>query len=744
MIKRITELLRVFYDRHAPDAVKNPQSPDYWNEKILYMFVLISIPVGLFVFVAGVPVSIMKGDWFVVIASLAGYPACIIVFLFPGMKYLIRAMTACFIVYFLGLSLILDVGPFIGTREYFFAFSILASFLLGWAGVIFSIMINILTFAAISVLVYTGFWSNQLNLESPLREWFMIVVDLIFINISTTALITLFFKRIKKSDTAAKEYSTLLLAERETLAESNKKLEAEMEVRQAITMALKDSEEKYRTILETIKDAYFEVDLKGNFTFVNNALRNKLGYDYTQLIGLNYRSYMDDVNADKLELIFEKVYSNGESSPTFEIDVRRRDGSLITVSVLVSLLTGKDGSAIGYQGIARNITEHKEMEKRLQRAEKMEAVGTLAGGVAHDLNNTLFGVVGYPELLLMKMKGDDPLRAPLIEIKKSGEKAVAIVQDLLTLARRGVETREVVNLNSVIDDYLNSIEFRNMKTFHPGVNLTTVLDPGLLNISGSPIHLTKTIMNLVSNAAEAIDADGRITISTMNCNLDDEKGANRLLEGDYILLKIEDTGEGIDAEDLDRIFEPFFTKKKMGRSGTGLGMAVVWGTVQDHGGHIEVRSTKGEGTTFMIYLPITREDITEKNDTVSLECYRGNGQRVLIIDDVAVQRDVATRMLRMMNYTVDSVDSGESAVEYIKNNRVDIVLLDMIMRPGIDGLETYRRIKEINPDQKAVIASGFSENDQVAETLKLGAGSFIRKPYSMVSLLSVIKDELER
>ena len=240
----------------------------------------------------------------------------------------------------------------------------------------------------------------------------------------------------------------------------------------------------------------------------------------------------------------------------------------------------------------------------------MEAIGTLAGGVAHDLNNILSGIVSYPELLLMDLPEDSPLRKPIETIKKSGEKAAAIVQDLLTLARRGVETTEVVNLNQIVTDYLGSPEFSKLQLNHPGITTRTRLDDDLLNIVGSPVHLSKTVMNLVTNAAEAMPDGGTIVIRTENRYLEAETvGYESAVTGDFVTLTVSDAGIGIPPEEMERIFEPFYTKKAMGRSGTGLGMAVVWGTVKDHRGHIDIRSAVGRGTDIALYFPATRRKV---------------------------------------------------------------------------------------------------------------------------------------
>jgi signal transduction histidine kinase/ActR/RegA family two-component response regulator len=391
----------------------------------------------------------------------------------------------------------------------------------------------------------------------------------------------------------------------------------------------------------------------------------------------------------------------------------------------------------------RTEAERRDLEKKLHNSEKMEAIGTLAGGVAHDLNNILSGIVGYPDLMLMKLPQDSELRKPLLTIQGTGKKAAAIVLDLLTLARRGVAVSEVINLNQVISQYLKSPEYNRLISYHPGVEIDTRLESRLLNISGSPVHLSKTVMNLVSNAAEAMPRGGKLSISTENRYIDRPvKGYDKVEPGDYVIVEFRDTGIGISPGDIDKIFEPFYTKKKMGRSGTGLGMAVVWSTVKDHSGYIDLKSIEEKGTTFTIYFPVCREEIPDDKSPLDLRAYKGRGESILVVDDVEEQREIAAVMLKELGYSVTSVSSGEAAVEYIKDNPTDLILLDMIMDPGIDGLETYSRILELFPGQKAVLASGFSKTDHIKEAQRLGAGSYLKKPYTLEALGLSIKKEL--
>jgi signal transduction histidine kinase len=393
----------------------------------------------------------------------------------------------------------------------------------------------------------------------------------------------------------------------------------------------------------------------------------------------------------------------------------------------------------------RTEQERRILEEKLQHARKMEALGLLAGGVAHDLNNILVGLVTYPDLLLMGLPPDSPLQQPLVTIKESGERAAAVVQDLLTLARRGVQTETVLSLNDTVRDYLKSLEFATLTMAHPQVAFETGLAPDLLNIRGSAAHLGKALTNLMTNSIEAVgDHPGRVTINTENVTVDTLLNAYETIPpGDYALVSVNDTGTGIAPDDLARIFEPFYTKKVMGRSGTGLGLAVVWGTVKDHKGFMDVHSKIGEGTRFTIYLPAVHEDVKSTCLPEAADAWHGRGETILVVDDEKQQRELAQEILSYLGYVAKTAASGQEAINYLKRHTVDLVLLDMIMTPGMDGLEAYRSILQIRPGQKAIIASGFSESKHVAEAIALGAGAYLRKPYSVAILGQTVRKTLD-
>ncbi|MCP4690998.1 MAG: PAS domain S-box protein, partial [Desulfobacterales bacterium] len=510
--------------------------------------------------------------------------------------------------------------------------------------------------------------------------------------------------------------------------------------------ALSESEQMYRTLFDNAGDAIFLHDMGRVFLDVNAAACARHGYSREEFLKMAPRDL--DLPGSK-NRIPERIKKIREVGHTIRETIQtRRNGSTIRCELNSKIIdyNGKPAALT----IARDLTEReraeeekKRIEDQLQNARKMEALGALAGGVAHDLNNILSGLVSYPELLVMELPEESPIYEGIRLMQKSGERAAAIVEDLLTLARRGVVVSDVVGLNRIITEHLESPEHIRLRSHHPDVLVETDLDPDLFNIKGSPIHLSKTLMNLVSNAAEAMPDGGVVAISTRNRYLDKPvKGYDDVQSGDYATLTVSDQGAGILPVDMERIFEPFYTKKVMGRSGTGLGMAVVWGTVKDHDGYIDIRTGEGRGSRFTLYFPITREEPAIELSAISMSDFMGRGERIVAVDDVEEQRVILSGMLKTLNYSAVMFADGEEAAEYMKTHAADLLILDMIMDPGVDGLETYRRIIEHHPGQKAVIVSGFSETERVREAQRLGAGAHVKKPYMLKTIGPAIRKEL--
>ena len=529
----------------------------------------------------------------------------------------------------------------------------------------------------------------------------------------------------------------------------NEKLKTEISERMKGQRSLRKSEEKYRLIVDNASEGM--IILQDNIVvFVNNFMIKTSGFTHAELV---HKNFIDFVHLDDRKSVYNglRKYLKDEQV-NGELECRLMDKRGNYRWVRCHCVTTEWNGRRALLAFTYEINDYKkaeeekaELRKKLERARKMEAIGTLAGGVAHDLNNVMIGIVSYPDLLLMQLSEDSPLRKPVLTMKKTGEKATAIVQDLLTLARRGVGVADVTCINAIISDYLRSPEFEKMLSFHPDVTVETDLAPDPSNIVGSPVHLSKTIMNLVSNAAEAMPSGGIIGITTKNENVASPiMGYENVEQGEYSVISISDTGIGFSPDDRERIFEPFYTKKVMGRSGTGLGMAVVWGTVKDHHGYIDVRSIQGKGTTVTLYFPQTTNKAAHKKINISWDNYRGNGESILVVDDVLEQREFACTALSQLGYTVSAVSSGDEAIEYVKKDAPQLLILDMIMDPGIDGLETYKQILNFNPGQKTILISGFSETDRVKEARHLGAGAFIKKPYDLEDIGMAARMELDK
>lgn len=513
--------------------------------------------------------------------------------------------------------------------------------------------------------------------------------------------------------------------------------------------ALKKSEERYRSLVENADEAIVVVQ-DGMVRFANRRVMAAFGYSANEIMSVPVFELIHPEDREMVVRRYRRKIS-GDKSPTrhtYRVITKKGQTGWIEVGSVLIDWEGRPATLNMITDISKHVQaeeEKKAIEERLQRAEKMQALGQLAGGVAHDLNNVLGVLSGYSELLMMEIPEGRKTRVHVEKILQSTEKGAAIIQDLLTLARRGVTASEVVHINSVVSDFLKTPAFEKIKDCHPLVDFRTDLQEDLLYIKGSPIHLEKALLNLIINGAESISGRGEMTIRTMNRYLDKAvAGYDHVREGDYSLLIVSDTGSGIPPEHVGKIFEPFYTKKIMGRSGTGLGLAIVWGTVKDHNGYIDVQSKIGEGTTFTLYFPATREMPEKISRKEPLEGYMGNGELVLVVDDVPEQREVAAGLLASLNYRVRTVSSGEEAVDYLRGNHADILVLDMIMTPGIDGLETYRRALEVKPGQKAILVSGFSETDRVLDAQKLGAGAYVKKPYLLERIGIAVRNELKR
>jgi len=629
--------------------------------------------------------------------------------------------------------------------------------------------------------------------------------------------------------------------------------------------ALRESEEKYRTILESIEDGYYEVDIAGNFTFVNDSLCKILGYPRDEIIGINNRKYMDEENAMRVYQTFNRVYKTGIPSKILDWELLRKDGTKRFVEISVSLIKDSEGNPTGFRGMLRDVTERRLMEQNLQserekfaslaenapfgmsiinskgryeyinhkfteilgytlediptgklwfkvaypdsaykkkvisiwlsdlsgakpgelrprefkvsckdgsqkdiyfrsvllrngnqivtyeditekkllesqllQAQKMEAIGTLAGGIAHNFNNLLMGIQGNTSLMLLDTNANHPHYERLTNIEKSVQSGSKLTSQLLGYARGGRYEVKPISINRIITDTSSTFSMtRKDITLHQDLEHT------LSGVKADRGQIEQVILNIYVNAAEAMPHGGELFITTRNITHKDIKGKPYTIKpGNYILLTIRDTGIGMDKDTQAKVFDPFFTTKGLAK-GTGLGLASVYGIIKAHGGYIDVESEKGKGTTFFIYLPASKETIGEEIQKPGV--IEKGKETILLVDDEEIILDVGKDLLTSLGYAVLIAHGGKEAIEIVHttlpSSPPDLVILDMIM-PSMGGGETYDKLKEIDPSIKVLLSSGYSINGQAKEILKRGCDGFIQKPFTLGEVSKAIREVL--
>jgi PAS domain S-box-containing protein len=630
-------------------------------------------------------------------------------------------------------------------------------------------------------------------------------------------------------------------------------------------LRLRESEKRYRTILESIEEGYYEVDFSGTLTFVNDALCNIVGVSREELIGMNNRSYTTRETARKMYEVFNQVYRTGEPAVLVDYEIIRKDGSTRVLEISTSLNEDQVGKAVGFRGLARDITERKEteealrqseeryrslventmdgyficeipsgrflflnqracdlygypmeeglgltvwdvmsskdhahiqerfqtrlggekdstgrhtytavskdgstfraeistslvtfrggpavqgvvrditeqerLEQQLQQARKMEAIGTLAGGIAHDFNNLLMAIQGNASLMFMDTAFGHPNHERLKNIEGCVKSAADLTRQLLGFARGGKFQLRPTNINELVR---TSSEMFGRTNKEIAVHLK--LQENIWNAEVDQSQIEQVLLNLYVNAWQAMPGGGELFIGTENVMLaESDSETFKMRGGKYIKISVADTGIGMDEDTQKRIFDPFFTTKEMGR-GTGLGLASAYGIVENHGGYIDVRSKEREGAVFTIYLPASEKPVIEKGEDLR-DIVKGS-ENILLVDDEDMVLNAAGKMLEELGYHVLSAESGKEAVELYEANRdgIDMVILDVVM-PKMGGAEVYEKLREMNPEVKVLLSSGYSLNSQAKDIMRNGCNGFIQKPYNMKLLSEKVREILNK
>jgi PAS domain S-box-containing protein len=495
---------------------------------------------------------------------------------------------------------------------------------------------------------------------------------------------------------------------------------------------LLESERRYRGLYETALVGLYRSRISdGKIIMANQLAANILGYSSIEGLTSEF-VFGERYSPDRRVELLRKLEESGTVSD-FEIQVTRKDGEKIDL-----VITARAYPEDGYiEGAMIDVTDKKRLETQLLQAQKMEAIGTLAGGIAHNFNNLLMVVAGYASLMLSDLDSSHPHYSKLKQIEEQVRSGSELTAQLLGFARRGKYNVKPLDVNEIMRSSAGMIG-RTKKQ----ITIREKYDPDLCTVEADQGQIEQVLLNLYVNAWQAMPAGGDIYLETNNVILDESYiKPYKVQPGRYAKISITDTGVGMDETIRRRVFEPFFTTKEMGR-GSGLGLASAYGIIKNHGGIINVYSEKGHGTTFTIYLPASEKEVVREKE-MSVKMVRGT-ETILFVDDEEMIRNVGQELLEEFGYKVFTARDGEEAVNIYKANKdgVDLVILDMIM-PGTGGGETYDRLKEIDPGIKVLLSSGYSINGEAAKILERGCDGFIQKPFNMQGLSTKIREVLD-
>jgi PAS domain S-box-containing protein len=509
-------------------------------------------------------------------------------------------------------------------------------------------------------------------------------------------------------------------------------------------VSLRAAEEKYRNIFENAVNGIFQVTPDGKYTAANPALVKMLAYDSSEEF-LRNRTYNAQENyADpSLKGQFQELMRRGDELQNFECEIIRKDGKKIRVLENLKAIRDGSGKVIAYEGTVQDITEHRKLQLQLQKAQRMESLGTLAGGIAHDFNNLLTVISGYSTLLMDGLAENARLHPAAEQIHKASQRAVALTKQLLIFSRHRMMQGSTVNLNMVITNMVQMLQ----RLIGEDIDVQTVLAPDLRSVKADAGQLEQVIMNLAVNARDAMPEGGKLTVQTSNVVLDEGFVESNVgsRAGPHVLLVVSDNGTGINPEIKEQIFDPFFTTKEAGR-GTGLGLAVVYGIVKQSKGYITVHSDLGHGATFRIYLPAEERAAERQPASVSAArppSPRGTETILLVEDDPAV-RGLANSILRDKGYAVLAPQHPAEAEQICAQHTgpIHLLLTDLVM-PGMSGRELARRAAALRPQIKVLYMSGYTDDALVRHQVSENIFAFVQKPFSPVVLEAKVREVLD-
>ncbi len=529
----------------------------------------------------------------------------------------------------------------------------------------------------------------------------------------------------------------------------SQRLQDDVVAQKKIEQSLRESEEKYREIFENAVEGFFQSTPEGQFISVNKAFASMFGYDspddlLTHINNIEHQFYSDPADRDR----YQRAIGETGVIENFEFLAKRKDGSLVWICNNTRCYFDDGGNVIRYEGTVTDIHERKvaeqqreELQAQLLRAQKMESIGNLAGGIAHDFNNILAAIMGYTDLSLMDIEKGSQVEKNLKSIRKAGERARDLVKQILTFARQSDGQNVPVHVTKIAQEALRFIR----STIPSAIEINQSLESDSL-VMGNPTQLNQILMNLCTNAAQAMALEGgvlRVCVEDIVVSNKSKLSLKGLLPGSYLQITVADTGIGISPEIAGRIYEPYFTTKKMG-DGTGMGLAIVHGIVESWGGRIELESEEGKGSTFYIVLPVCSEHAAD-NSLLDTSVMMGGNESILFVDDEEAIAKTSSMLLERLGYNVAMKTDSVAALEMFRETpeSFDLVITDMNM-PDMTGDEMVRKMRVIRSDIPVILCTGYSERITDALLLEINVGALLNKPISRTELSRAVRTVLSR
>jgi len=734
--KDISTLWSGIHNTIMPKNIQESDSLLYWRTQILSIMLLAAVIMGFFVLIPVVFLAIEEQLWILLASDMLLLALALFLLIFPQIGFFLRAMASLSMIYGVGLLVIFNVGIISGGPAWLFCFAVLAGVLLGSRAAVIALLINTATYVFIGFLLSKASWGIFSPPFLPDKLLVSAGVNFLFLNALAAICVSVLVKGLTRSHEKEKQLT-------KRLKEKQLMLEAQIVEREQSKIALKESEEKYRTILGSIEDGYFEVDLHGNLIFFNTSLCRILGYTREELTGMNHIDFMDKANAAKIYKAFHEVYQTGVPTRAIDWQLIRKDGSKCFIEIVVSLICDADAKGVGFRGIARDVSHRKNLEQKLRQAYKMESIGTLAGGIAHDFNNVLSIILGNAEIAFDQIPEANPARDNFAMIKSASMRAADIVKQLLNFSRETEQKLNPLDLVSLVREELKFLR----STLPAFIEIRETLPDIYVPILGDSVQINQLLINICTNAAQAMEKEGgvlEISITPFALEAEDLLAHPDLESGKYVRLTIRDTGPGIAPENLDKIFDPYFTTKAVGK-GSGMGLAVVHGIVKNHFGTIGVKSDLGKFTQFEILFPLTHE-ISEgtTHDTKASTPVRGS-ETILFVDDDAVVIRTTQSVLNYLGYRVETRSDPREALALFaeRPGEFDLVITDMTM-PRMTGASLAGEIMSIRPGIPVIICTGHSDLIDEETAKNMGISSFLMKPVTLEKMAKTIREVLDQ